>query len=160
MALDVPLPRRILSHGHWTLGRKKMAKSTGNVVNPFFALERFGADTMRYYLAHDGGIGNDTDYDNLIIIERYKKGLHGGLGNLASRTLRGKRWNVRRAISSAHEGVFPEDDSLDAVQRAQLDELSIKADKAVTDLNIGVALRTIMHMVYEVTFSFRTSDGA
>jgi methionyl-tRNA synthetase len=50
-----------------------MSKSTGNVVNPFFALDRFGVDTMRYYLAHDGGIQDDADYGNEHIIERYKR---------------------------------------------------------------------------------------
>ena len=64
MALDLPLPKQILTHAHWTLGRQKMAKSTGNVVNPFFALERFGIDAMRWYLVHDGGITDDADYDN------------------------------------------------------------------------------------------------
>ncbi|KAH0124271.1 hypothetical protein KCU67_g17741, partial [Aureobasidium melanogenum] len=34
MALDLPLPKRFLTHAHWTLGKQKMAKSTGNVVNP------------------------------------------------------------------------------------------------------------------------------
>lgn len=102
MALDLPPPKRILTHAHWTLGRQKMAKSTGNVVNPFFALDRFGADTMRFYLIHDGGIDNDADYDNQFIIDRYKKGLQGGLGNLASRIMRGKGWNVKRAIERFH----------------------------------------------------------
>ena len=51
MALDMPLPKKILTHAHWTLGKEKMSKSTGNVVNPFFAIDRFGVDTMRYYLA-------------------------------------------------------------------------------------------------------------
>ncbi|KAH0073656.1 hypothetical protein KCU60_g19004, partial [Aureobasidium melanogenum] len=87
-----------LTHAHWTLGKQKMAKSTGNVVNPFFALDRFGTDTMRYYMIHDGGIDNDADYDNIHIIERYKKGLQGGLGNLTARITRGKGWDVRRAI--------------------------------------------------------------
>ncbi|KAI4727797.1 hypothetical protein E4T49_04367 [Aureobasidium sp. EXF-10728] len=99
MALDLPLPKRFLTHAHWTLGKQKMAKSTGNVVNPFFALDRFGTDTMRYYMIHDGGIDNDADYDNIYIIERYKKGLQGGLGNLASRITRGKGWDVRRAVT-------------------------------------------------------------
>ncbi|KAI5271446.1 hypothetical protein E4T47_05202 [Aureobasidium subglaciale] len=98
MALDLPLPKRFLTHAHWTLGKQKMAKSTGNVVNPFFALDRFGTDTMRYYMIHDGGIDDDADYDNLYIIERYKKGLQGGIGNLASRITRGKGWDVRRAV--------------------------------------------------------------
>ncbi|KAL8960249.1 MAG: hypothetical protein Q9183_005499, partial [Haloplaca sp. 2 TL-2023] len=64
LALDLPLPKQILTHAHWTLGHEKMSKSRGNVVNPFFALDRFGSDVMRYYLIRDGGIKDDSDYDN------------------------------------------------------------------------------------------------
>lgn len=81
-----------------------MSKSTGNVVNPFFALSRFGVDPLRFYLAHDGGISQDADYGNEYIVERYRKGLQGGLGNLASRVLRGKRWSIPRAIHRFHAG--------------------------------------------------------
>ncbi|KAK3075705.1 methionyl-tRNA synthetase [Teratosphaeriaceae sp. CCFEE 6253] len=98
MALDLPPPTQILTHAHWTLGRQKMAKSTGNVVNPFWALDRFGVDVMRWYLVHEGGIEDDADYDNRFIIEKYKKHLQGGLGNLASRIMRGKGWDVARAV--------------------------------------------------------------
>ena len=80
LALDISPPKQILTHAHWTLGKQKMAKSTGNVVNPFFALDRFGVDTMRYYLAHDGGIMDDADYSNDFIVARYKKGTAGGFG--------------------------------------------------------------------------------
>lgn len=99
MALDLPLPKRILTHAHWTLGKQKMAKSTGNVVNPFFALDRFGVDALRWFLVRDGGIVNDADYDNMHIVQRYKKSLQGGVGNLTSRIVRGKNWDVRRAVA-------------------------------------------------------------
>ncbi|CAK4015014.1 probable methionyl-tRNA synthetase [Lecanosticta acicola] len=98
MALDLPLHKQVLTHAHWTLGREKMAKSTGNVVNPFWALERFGIDVMRWYLIHDGGIRDDADYDNNFIVERYKKGLQGGLGNAIGRIMKGKGWDVKRAV--------------------------------------------------------------
>nr|POE48392.1 putative methionine--trna ligase, mitochondrial [Quercus suber] len=98
MALDLPLPRQILTHAHWTLGKQKMAKSTGNVVNPFFALERFGTDVMRWYLVHNGGIADDADYENSFIIDKYKKGLQGGLGGLTSRVMRSKNWSVPNSV--------------------------------------------------------------
>jgi methionyl-tRNA synthetase len=110
MALDLPLPRQVLIHAHWTMGKRKMSKSDGTGVNPFFALERFGVDPLRWYLIHDGGITDDADYDNAFIIEKYKKFLQGGLGNLASRIIRGKGWDVRRAVlRHAHPDVVPPD---------------------------------------------------
>lgn len=55
LALDLPLPRRLLSHAHWTVGQKKMSKSRGNIVDPFEAINAFGIDVVRYYLARVGG---------------------------------------------------------------------------------------------------------
>ena len=54
-ALDLPLPERLLAHAHWTVNQKKMSKSIGNVADPFEAMDEFGADIVRYYLARVGG---------------------------------------------------------------------------------------------------------
>lgn len=150
MALDIPLPRQILTHAHWTLGHEKMSKSTGNVVNPFFALDRFGVDAMRYYLIHDGGIRDDADYENSHIIERYKKGVKGGLGNLASRILRGKKWSVRGAVLSASHGNDPADSRAAADHRSLLVKLPSKVEKRMGNLDPGAALQVIMNTVYQV----------
>ncbi|EFR01645.1 methionyl-tRNA synthetase [Nannizzia gypsea CBS 118893] len=99
MALDLPLPRTILTHAHWTMNHSKMSKSTGNVVNPMFAMARYGVDPMRFYLAMNGGLASDTDYDNSYIVRDYKNILQGGLGNLCSRVMRGKGWNVRESVA-------------------------------------------------------------
>ena len=55
MALDLPLPKQLLVHAHWTVGKKKMSKSIGNVVNPFEAVKKYGTDATRYFLARAGG---------------------------------------------------------------------------------------------------------
>jgi len=104
LALGLPLPKRILCHGHWTLSGRKMSKSAGNAVNPFFAMDRFGVDAMRFFLIHQGGIGRDADYDNAHIVVRYKEALQSGLGNLLGRVTRAKLWNVREAVEAAREG--------------------------------------------------------
>ena len=153
LALDITPPKQILTHAHWTLGKQKMAKSTGNVVNPFFALDRFGVDAMRYYLAHDGGIINDADYGNHHIVEKYKKGLQGGLGNLVSRVTRPKIWSVRQSVEVAHQGLLPEASSpeeITVVQRKLLEMLRDNVSASFDDLNPGEALHHIMNAVYEV----------
>ena len=158
MALDLPMPKQILTHAHWTLGRQKMAKSTGNVVNPFFALERFGVDAMRWYLIQDGGIENDADYDNSFIIEKYKKGLNGGLGNLVSRIMRAKNWDVPRAIKRyAHpeeipEGQFPavSHESIITGQKfyGRIRALPKQVEAHMVNLHPNLALQTTMNAVY------------
>jgi methionyl-tRNA synthetase len=98
MALGLPLPRKIVTHAHWTLRGSKMSKSTGTVVDPFLALDRFGPDVMRVFMAHDGPSQDDASYDNRRIILVYEEFLSKALGNLASRLCRGKRWSIKGAV--------------------------------------------------------------
>ncbi len=158
MALDLPLPKQILAHAHWTLGREKMAKSTGNVVNPFFAIDRFGVDMMRYYLAHDGRNSQDSDYSNENIIERYKKGLQGGLGNLTSRILRGKGWSVRDAVKLARDGSLG---LWNGQHQEQYDLLAATPGwfaGRMNNLNVSEATQGVMKMIYAVC-DVHTSSG-
>jgi leucyl-tRNA synthetase len=136
-----------------------MAKSTGNVVNPFFAVERFGVDVMRYYLAHDGGIQNDADYGNLFIVERYKKGLQGGLGNLVSRITRPKKWSVHEAVQAASKG-FGGLNQSSQDQAELVATLAKRADAYFEKLNPGLALQTIMDVVFEVRTRSRSRVSA
>ncbi|KAJ2719402.1 methionyl-tRNA synthetase [Coemansia sp. Benny D115] len=87
MAAGLPLPRRILAHAHWTMGAQKMSKSKGNVVDPFEAIDRYGADSLRYYMVRNGGIADDGDYSADEVLVRYRKDLVGQLANLAARCL-------------------------------------------------------------------------
>lgn len=151
MAVDLPLPRRVLTHAHWTLGRSKMSKSLGNVVNPFFALDRFGTDTMRYYLAFDGGLKDDAAYDVSRVIARYLKGLQGGLGNLLSRITRGKHWSVPRAVEY---GEIEISNSRAQARRFGLTGLPIEVSKMMEELNPRAALRYIMADIFKVNDLF------
>jgi methionyl-tRNA synthetase len=156
LALGLPPAKQVLTHAHWTLNRRKMAKSTGNVVNPFFAMERFGVDVMRFYLSHEGGIANDSDYGNDHIVKLYKSGLQGGLGNLVSRITRPKVWNVRKAVESCAARPpldFPLDEGTKS-QIALLKSVRIEASKHMDELDSGAALRAIMNVVYEVRFYY------
>ena len=151
MALDLPLPHQVLTHAHWTLGHNKMSKSRGNVVNPFFALDRFGVDIMRYYLAYEGGLKDDSSYDNSFIIERYNKGLQGGLGNLVSRVVRGKKWSVRRAVERAEVDL---DDPIAVARHERFSEMPDKVAQIMASLDPGAALREIMNGIFKVRTTY------
>ena len=151
MALDIQPPKQILTHAHWTLGKQKMSKSTGNVVNPFFSIERFGVDVMRFYLAYNGGITDDADYDNRFIVQNYKTCLGGGFGNLVSRITRPKVWNVRDAVQAANAGLFRDARDLNTRFHIQkLVEVREMADFHMKQLNPILALQHIMRIVFLV----------
>ena len=62
LAADLPLPKQILVHSHWTVEGGKMSKSRGNVVDPFELIAQYGVDPVRYYLIRDGGISQDAGW--------------------------------------------------------------------------------------------------
>lgn len=160
MALDLPLPSNILTHAHWTLGKEKMAKSTGNVVNPFFALDRFGVDVMRFYLAHDGGIAQDADYTNDYILERHRVILQGQLGNLASRLIRGKGWDLKSVVENMRQRE-PQDlremrgprDVSGHAQWQGLNSVAIDAGAHMETYQVGLALKRIVRLLSQVSLS-------
>ncbi len=42
-----------------------MSKSLGNVVDPFDMIDKYGADSLRYYLSTDGSMGLDLRFDEV-----------------------------------------------------------------------------------------------
>ncbi|KAI1084114.1 tRNA synthetases class I (M)-domain-containing protein [Whalleya microplaca] len=149
MALGLPLPRRVLSHGHWQMSGQKMSKSTGNVVNPFFALDRWGVDTMRYFLIRSSVIREDANYNNDLIVEKYKKQLQSDLGNLLNRLTRPKQWSVRGAV----EAMAPtkSEPTLPRVQpqRRLAEAITGRVADRMSTLNIDKALDEIMEFAGE-----------
>jgi methionyl-tRNA synthetase len=83
---DDQMPQ-LLAHGWWNLGGAKMSKSTGNVIDPFVLADKYGSDAFRYYLMGDIATGQDADFSQERLIERYNTDLANSLGNLLNRTL-------------------------------------------------------------------------
>ncbi|EIW74547.1 hypothetical protein CONPUDRAFT_140383 [Coniophora puteana RWD-64-598 SS2] len=84
-ALELPLSRTILTHAHWTVNQRKMSKSVGNVVDPFEAMEIYGVDVVRFYLARVGGrFRDDVDWSTEQL-DKHSDELRNLLGNLFMR---------------------------------------------------------------------------
>jgi methionyl-tRNA synthetase len=74
-------------HGWWNISGAKMSKSLGNVVDPDVLIEKYGAESVRYYLMSDIVTGKDADFSEKRLIERYNADLGNSFGNLLNRTL-------------------------------------------------------------------------
>ncbi|KAI0326731.1 hypothetical protein GY45DRAFT_1258429 [Cubamyces sp. BRFM 1775] len=104
MALGIPLPKQLLVHSHWTVERAKMSKSVGNVADPVKAIDEFGIDLVRYYLARVGGrFKDDVDWSQEQL-QKHSKEIISLLGNLFLRATSAKI--MKRVASVPRPTVF------------------------------------------------------
>jgi methionyl-tRNA synthetase len=86
MAAALELPHHLFVHGYLLMEGEKMSKSLGNVLDPFAAIDRYGADALRFYVLREVPFGQDGSVSSASFEQRYESELANELGNLASRT--------------------------------------------------------------------------
>ncbi len=88
MGIDLPTPKKIYSHGFFTLNGDKMSKTLGNVISPRELVEKFGVDAARYLAVTLIPFGPDGDISWSALTLKYNVDLANNLGNLVSRTIK------------------------------------------------------------------------
>ncbi|CAF0843052.1 unnamed protein product [Brachionus calyciflorus] len=140
MAADLPLPKKILCHGHWLMNHKKMSKSIGNVVDPFEFLKKYTQDGVRYFLLREGVPSSDCNLN----IENFTKYINvelaNTLGNLYQRCL---PFNKDLAYPSYDE-IKNELNKLDMNLLESLDGLKKSCDQHFEVFNFYLGIQEIM----------------
>lgn len=142
MALDLPLPRHIVATGWWLVDQTKMSKSLGNVVDPLALKDKYGVDSLRYFLMREMVVGLDASFSEVAFLKRHNYDLANDLGNLANR--------LARLVQRHFGGRVPEagpEDGPDAEVRAQAEALPGEVRRLVQDLRIETAIETTMALV-------------
>jgi methionyl-tRNA synthetase len=109
---DDQMPQ-LLVHGWWNLGGAKMSKSTGNIIDPFVLVDKYGAETLRYYLMSSITTGQDADFSEKFLVSHHNRDLADQLGNLLNRTLN----MVHRYRDGTIRRVNPQDLSENELQK-------------------------------------------
>lgn len=116
-----------------------MHKSKGNVIDPEPVLEKYGADSFRYWAAASAKLGYDYRYSESMI----KTGL----------LFATKLWNIARYISNFSEPETYELRPIDKSTLALLNRLIITVDSAYRDLDTYVPITEI----YQFTWNYFAS---
>jgi methionyl-tRNA synthetase len=87
MSAGLPIPDRVFAHGYFTKDGKKISKSEGNAIDPIALVDRYGAESLRYYFLKGIEFGQDGDFNETRFVEIVNADLANNLGNLVNRTL-------------------------------------------------------------------------
>jgi len=80
-------PSRVFAHGWMTKDGKKLSKSTGNIIDTRVLADQYGVDAVRYYFLRETSFGQDWDFSEAGLAQRYNSDLANDFGNLVSRSL-------------------------------------------------------------------------
>jgi methionyl-tRNA synthetase len=150
LALDLPLPKKLLSHAHWTVNQKKMSKSVGNVADPFEAMDKFGVDVVRYYLTRVGGrFRDDVDWSDEQL-DKHRAEIVAYIGNFFMRITSNKIvTNVEKARARSLQDVFDElpNDDPNKITIAMKNALPDKVASCLARLEVANALQEIVDVL-------------
>ncbi len=145
MVSGTPAFKRVISNG-LVLDRKgeKMSKRLGNAVDPFKALDTYGADALRWYM-----LTNAQPWDNLRFdesgVDEVRRKFFGTLYN--SYSLFAVYANIDNFDPSAEAVSFAERPEFDKWMSSKLNTLISKVEAAYEDYDITSAGRLIQDFV-------------
>jgi len=85
ISAGLPLPTQVFAHGWWLRDDRKMSKSVGNVARPDELMDRLGVDALRFFLLREMVFGQDANFSDEAVVDRFNGDLANGLGNTLSR---------------------------------------------------------------------------
>ena len=142
-SIGARLPDRVFVHGLLMMKDGKMSKSKGNVVSPYPLIDKYGVDTVRYYLVREVVFGQDGQFTPEQFAERSNMDLANNFGNLVSRTV--------SMIQKYFDGIIPEftpgvnefDNELEILTKNTVSSFIEKMD----DLHITEAYIDVMNLL-------------
>jgi len=99
LAANIPLPKRVYGHGWILSGEEKMSKSKGNILDPIEIINKYGLDSLRYYLVKEVSFGNDGNISKEKLESCINSDLANNYGNLCQRVFSFIKNNCKNKIS-------------------------------------------------------------
>jgi len=163
MAAGLPVPKRVFSHGWWTIEGEKMSKSIGNVIAPADLIEEFGLDAVRFFLMREIPFGGDGDFKRRALISRLNVELANDLGNLAQRSLSLIAKNCGGLLPSTGE-ITEDDQTLLDGAGALTSEMRVRLDKLAFSDALEAAWKLIRasnsYIDRQAPWALRRTDSA
>lgn len=135
LALDLPLPKKLLVHGHINVGGVKMSKTVGNVIDPMEVTSEYGTDAFRYYFSRHIPTQDDGDFTWEKFESAYNNELGNDLGNLVQRVASMILRYQAGVIGDAPQGEHDMDAYRVAIEKFQFDKALDEVWDTIRSLN-------------------------
>ena len=140
LAADIELPKTILIHGFINMGGEKLSKSRGLMIDPVEISKKYTADALRYFLMREIPLGEDGNYSEEALANRYNSELADSLGNLVNRVL--------VLVEKNFEGLIPKPYREDKLSKLALN-ICKAVENSMEELQFHNALNDIFYLVNE-----------
>ncbi|MBI2541450.1 methionine--tRNA ligase [Candidatus Woesearchaeota archaeon] len=135
ISAKIPLPKKLFIHGFILSKGTKMGKSTGNIIEPFGQIERYGVDQFRFYILGAMPLESDGEYSEELLKERINNELAGNFGNFCYRVLNFLNKNFNGVI----EGIDKNENVI-----AELNSRIAKTREHYENFNFSLAISEIL----------------
>ena len=144
LAANIPLPKRVYGHGWILSGEEKMSKSKGNILDPIEIINKYGLDSLRYYLVKEVSFGNDGNISKEKLESCINSDLANNYGNLCQRVISFNEKNCNLSI--------PKKSSFNQDDLKQLDNFKNNFDKLIGYID-NQDLNSYMNFIIESLFA-------
>jgi methionyl-tRNA synthetase len=138
LSAGLPLPREIFVHDYVTTDGLKIAKSSGNAIDPVELVDAYGVDALRWWLLREVPRVGEADFTEARLVAAANRDLAHGVGNLVQRV-------VALAAKDPVGGAVPASDALPLVTACC--ETTRTIDAAVEEFDLRRATAALCALV-------------
>jgi methionyl-tRNA synthetase len=164
MSAGIALPKAVFGHGFLLNRGVKESKTLGNTSDPGELADRYGVDTLRYFLLREFSFGQDGSWSHEAIVNRANAELANSFGNLAQRVMSFIAKNCGGEIDAQAPVLEPDSALRDKVRRACVTELPEAFDKLAFAAGIEAWMQAVFacnaYIDEQAPWALRKTDPA
>jgi methionyl-tRNA synthetase len=150
LSAGLKIPKSLFVHGYITVEGQKMSKSLGNVLDPNVLIDKYGADSLRYFMLRDISPFDDGDFSERALVERVNTELVSNYSNLFYRVTSFIKKNFDGKVPLGKVG--PQEKTVDGVFVERTEEIK----KLMEEFRFNEALDRVMSLAAELNKYFQS----